>query len=307
MLSRSSSVAVALATVYLVWGSSYLAIRIGVRDLPPFLFSGLRFCCAGLLMLAWARTRGYKLPARREDWHSIVVAALTMLVAGNGLVTWAEQWVTSNQAALIVATSALWIAWFGTFGRRGEALNAWIVTGLLTGFAGVAVLVGGGIQMRAAPLSAYLGLLIAPVAWGVGSVYLRRYPPACSAWIGAALQMLVAGGIMAGIGFAAGELPRWHWTADGFWALLYLIVFGSCLAYGAYFWLVQQVTPAVLGTYAYVNPAVAVVLGWALIDERLAATQWLGTAVILAGVVLVTLAARRPVVAVEREVVKVNY
>ncbi|HSW12273.1 MAG TPA: EamA family transporter [Solimonas sp.] len=294
MFSRSSSVALALATVYIVWGSSYLAIRVGMRDLPPFLFAGLRFCFAGALMLGWARWRGYKLPMQGADWRSIAVSAVAMLVIGNGLVTWAEQWVESNQAALIVATSALWISWFGTFGERGESINALTVAGLLVGFGGVAGLVAGGIQLQQAPLSAYLALLVATVGWAFGSVYLRRRPPACSAWVGAALQMLVAGALMCGIGLLRGEAARWHWTGQGAAAFVYLVLFGSCLAYGAYFWLVQQVTPALLGTYAYVNPAVAVVLGWLLLDERLAALQWAGTLVILAGVVLVTLATRRP-------------
>jgi len=303
MPSRSSSVALALATVYLVWGSSYLAIRVGVRDLPPFLFSGLRFCCAGALMLIWARSRGYKLPMRAADWRSIAISALTMLVVGNGLVTWAEQWVQSNLAALIVATSALWIAWFGTFGGRGEAVNTLTIAGLALGFAGVALLVAGGLGLGGVPPLAYAALLAATVGWAFGSVYLRRHPPACSAWVGAALQMLVAGAVMCSIGLVAGEAPHWHWTPDGVGALVYLILFGSCLAYGAYFWLVQQVTPAVLGTYAYVNPAVAVVLGWLLLDEGLTAGQWGGTLVILGGVVLVTLAARgmprRPAVMLE--------
>lgn len=293
MLSRSSKIALALATVYLVWGSTYLAIRVGVRDLPPFLFAGARFVAAGVLMLGWARWRGMPLPRRGRDWLTIVVAAVTMLVIGNGLVTWSEQWVESNQAALIVATSALWIAWFGTLGGRGEALDRLTLAGLLLGFGGVAVLVGGGLRLQAAPPLAYLGLLAAAMTWGAGSVYLRRHALDCSALVGAALQMLVAGLLMGGIGLAGGELPRWTWTADALWALLYLTLLGSCVAYAAYFWLVQQVTPAVLGTYAYVNPAVAVLLGWLLLGEWLSPMQWMGTLVILAGVALVTLASRR--------------
>ncbi|HEY0914576.1 MAG TPA: EamA family transporter [Solimonas sp.] len=293
-MSRNSAVALALATVYLVWGSTYLAIRIGVRDLPPFLFAGSRFIGAGLLMLLWAWSRGQKLPTRWQDYRSIGLAAVTMLVLGNGLVTWAEQWVESNQAALIVATSALWISWFGTFGARGEPIGRSAIVGLGVGFLGVAVLVGGGLQLRAAPPLGYAALLGASMAWGIGSVYLRRHPPDCSAWAGAAMQMLIAGSLMAGIGLASGETSRWHMTPSAAWMLLYLMLFGSCVAYGAYFWLVQQVTPAVLGTYAYVNPAVAVVLGWALVGERLSPMQWLGTGVILAGVVLVTLASRKP-------------
>lgn len=293
-MSRNSAVALALATVYLVWGSTYLAIRVGVRDLPPFLFSGTRFLCAGLLMLAWAWSRGQKLPTRWADYRSLGFAAVAMLVAGNGLVTWSEQWVESNQAALIVATSALWIAWFGTFGSRGEPISRATVFGLGVGFLGVAVLVGGGLQLQAAPPLAYAALLAATVAWGAGSVALRRHPPDCGAWAGAAMQMIIAGGTMLGIGAVSGEAPRWQMTPTAAWMLLYLTLFGSCVAYGAYFWLVQQVTPALLGTYAYVNPAVAVVLGWAILDERLSTTQWLGTLVILVGVVLVTLASRKP-------------
>ena len=293
-MSRNSAVALALATVYLVWGSTYLAIRVGVRDLPPFLFSGTRFLCAGLLMLAWCWSRGQKLPTRWRDYRSIGFAAVAMLVLGNGGVTWSEQWVQSNQAALIVATSALWIAWFGTFGARGEPIGRSTVIGLAVGFVGVAVLVGGGLQLQAAPPLAYAALLGSTVAWGAGSVYLRRDPPECSAWAGAAMQMIIAGGTMLCIGAVSGEAPRWHMTPTAAWLLLYLTLFGSCVAYGAYFWLVQQVTPALLGTYAYVNPAVAVVLGWAILDERLSQTQWLGTLVILVGVVLVTLASRKP-------------
>ncbi|MGH6961807.1 MAG: EamA family transporter, partial [Dongiaceae bacterium] len=130
-LSRRSQVALALGIVYVVWGSSYLAIRIGVGELPPYLLAGLRFILAGLILLGWARRRGLPWPTRAGDWRSLVIAAVTMLVLGNGLVTWAEQWVPSNQAALIVAGSALWIAWFGTFGTRGESIGALTVTGLL--------------------------------------------------------------------------------------------------------------------------------------------------------------------------------
>lgn len=293
-LSRNAQIALALAIVYVVWGSSYLAIRIGVGELPPYLLAGARFVLAGLILLAWAHRRGLAWPRRAVDWRSLVIAAVTMLVLGNGLVTWAEQWVPSNQAALIVAGAALWIAWFGTFGARGESLAAMTVAGLFTGFGGVAVLVGGGLRLQTAPPLAYAALLGATVAWALGSVYLRRQPPGCAPVVGAGLQMLIAGVIMGVIGLAGGEAARWQWSATGLLALGYLVLFGSCIAYVAYFWLVQEVTPAVLGTYAYVNPAVAVLLGGLVLGETLSPLQWLGTAVILVGVVIVTLAARRP-------------
>lgn len=287
-------VLLAFAIVYLVWGSTYLGIRVAVQALPPALCAGLRFDIAGLLMLAYAAARGYRLPASAADWRTIAVTGLLMLVGGNGLVTWSEQWVQSNQAALIVATSALWIAWLGTLGARGESLHPLSIAGLLLGFAGVAVLVGGGLEARSAPPLAYGALLLSPVTWAMGSVYSRRHPVASAHAVTAGLQMLIAGLVMTAFGVASGETARWQWQPQALWALAYLVVFGSCLAYAAYFWLVHQVKPALLGTYAYVNPAVAVFLGYWLLDEQLTRIQVAGTAIILLGVVTVTLAAGRP-------------
>ncbi|MDD3763298.1 MAG: EamA family transporter [Nevskiales bacterium] len=286
-------VALAFLTVYLVWGSTYLAIRVGVHDLPAVLFAGVRFLLAAPLMLAYAWWRGGRLPTRPRDWLTIAATALMMLVGANGLVTWSEQWIESNQAALIVATSALWMAWFGTWGRRGEALSRLTVAGLLFGFLGVALLVGAGLSMQLAPAPAYAALLLSPILWAGGSVVSRRYPVGCSPLMTAALQMLMTGLVMGGLGLARGEWQQWQPTASAMGALLYLVIFGSCLAYGAYFWLVHEVTPAQLGTYAYVNPAVAVLLGWWLLGESMHMPQILGTLVVLVGVLLVTVAGRR--------------
>lgn len=245
-------------------------------------------------MLLYARLRGDALPAARRDWAVLAVTAVLLLVGGNGSVTWAEQWIESNQAALIVATSALWLAGMGAWGPQGEPLGRLTLAGLLLGFAGVAVLVGAGLSMQAAPLSAYLVLGFAPVSWALGSVWSRRSPVSCTPMMSAALQMLIAGAVFSVIGVGAGELPRWSWDPQGLLVVLYLALFGSCLAYTAYFWLVHQVPPAQLGTYAYVNPAVAVVLGWWILDEHLNTPQIAGTAIILAGVGLVTWSSRKP-------------
>lgn len=293
MTTRPAQIAVAFAIVYLVWGSTYLGIRVAVLDLPAVLFAGVRFDAAGLLMLIYAFATGARPPRAARDWRNITLTALMMLVGANGLVTWSEQWVQSNQAALIVATSALWMAWLGTLGAQGEPLRKLTVAGLLLGFAGVAVLVGGGLSGRAAPPLAYAALLLSPVLWAGGSIFSRRNPIGCAPVMTAALQMCITGVVMTTLGLLLGELPRWNWEPKAIIALVYLVIFGSCIAYGAYFWLVHQVTPASLGTYAYVNPAIAVFLGWLLLDEQLGAMQICGTAVILAGVVLVTLSARR--------------
>jgi drug/metabolite transporter (DMT)-like permease len=289
MDARAVRLLLAFAAVYVIWGSTYLAIRVVVLSLPPALSAGIRFLVGGALMLGYALWRGGRLPRRLGDWRSTALTALAMLVGGNGLVTWSEQWVDSNQAALIVATAALWMAWMGTLGAGGERLGRATLAGLLLGFAGVALLVGGGLSAHLAPWYAYAALQLAAFLWALGSVYSKRRPTAASPWIAAALQMLVAGVVLSGIGVALGEPARWQWEPRSLWALGYLIVFGSCVAYGAYFWLVHEVPPAQLATYAYVNPAIAVVLGWWLLDERLGRVQVLGTLVILAGVVMVTL------------------
>jgi drug/metabolite transporter (DMT)-like permease len=293
MGSRTVNVVIAFAIVYLVWGSTYLAIRIGVAHLPFALFAGSRFLIAGLIMLAYAAWRGGQPPKTLVEWRNIAVTGLLMLVGGNGLVTWAEQWIESNQAALIIATSALWLAGLGALGPSGERPNLMTLLGLLLGFAGVGVLVSSGLRLNTAPATAYVGLLAAPVMWAAGSVWSRRYPVSGTPIMTAGLQMLVAGVVMTTLGLALGETSRWNWDAEGLLVLAYLIIFGSCIAYGAYTWLVHEVTPARLGTYAYVNPAVAVLLGWWILDERLDRTQVLGTIVILAGVVIVTLASRQ--------------
>ncbi len=292
-LSRTAQIVLAFAIVYLVWGSTYLAIRIGVQVLPPVLFAGVRFLIAGALMLLYAWWRGARLPRAARDWRNIAVTSLLMLAGANGLVTWSERWIESNQAALIVATSALWLSWMGTWGPQGERLNVPTLLGLGLGFGGVAVLVYTGLSLKGAPYFAYAGLMLSPVLWAAGSVWSRRAPVGCPPIMTAALQTLIAGACMSLLGMSLGEPARWVWERDSLLALAYLILFGSCLAYGAYFWLVHEVPPARLGTYAYVNPAIAVLLGWWLLDEHLNLTQVLGTVIILAGVLTVTLAARK--------------
>lgn len=283
----------AFAAVYVIWGSTYLAIRIAVEAIPPALSAGVRFLIAGTLMVGFALLSGDALPRRLRDWGLTAFVGTIMLVGGNGLVTWSEQWVESNQAALIVATSALWMGWMGTLGRQGEKLGAIRLAGLLVGFAGVAMLVGEGIGGGLAPWATYGALMLAPLFWAIGSVVSKRHPVAIKPVMSAGLQMLVAGLLLTAIGIGTGELPHWRWEPRSLIALGYLIVFGSCIAYGAFYWLVHEVSPAVLGTYAYVNPAIAVLLGWWVLDERLGPMQVVGTGIILAGVALVTIGSAR--------------
>ena len=281
-------VILAFAAVYVIWGSTYLAIRVGVQQLPPALFASARFVVAGILLALYARARGQKFPASLREWRTIAITGLFMLVGANGLVVWGEQWVPSNQAALIVATTALWLAGFGALGSDGHKLARRTVLGLAVGFFGVAVLLMPEHGFVFEHLWAQLAVLAACPAWAAGSMVAKRARLHTPPLMVAAMQSLVAGIVFSGIGLAAGETAHWSWSPQAMAALAYLIVFGSCIAYAAYVWLLHEVSPAALGTYAYINPLVAVVLGWLVLQETLSAAQLAGMVVILLGVVLVS-------------------
>ena len=289
---RGLQVAAAMATVYIVWGSTYLGIRVMVEDLPPLFSAGVRFLIAGLLMLGWAKWKGLSLPQRPQDWGWLATTGILMLVGANGLVTWAEQWVDSSQAALIVATAALWIAGIGSLGAQGERVHPAALFGLVLGLIGVAVLVGQGVHLRQAPVTAYLGMLAAPALWALGSILSKRKHVNCPPLMSATLQVLIAGATLTVLGLLNGEHAEWNWSPRSLAALAYLVVFGTCIGYTCYYWLVHQVSPSTLGTNAYVNPAVAVLLGAWLLDEHLGPLQITGTLVILGSVIIVTLASR---------------
>lgn len=284
-----TKVIIAFAAVYLIWGSTYLAIRVGVQHLPPALFAGSRFVIAGIFLVLYARWSGQKFPTQMREWRVIAVSALLMLVGANGLVVWGEQWVPSNQAALIVATTALWLAGFGTLGTHGQKLSHRTVLGLVIGFFGAAMLLLPERGFTLEHFGAQLAVLAACPLWAAGTMVAKRSQLTTPPLMTAAMQSLVAGIVFCGIGFPLGEAVHWNWSAEAMSALAFMIVFGSCFAYASYIWLLREVSPAALGTYAYINPLVAVVLGWWLLQEMLSAKQLAGMVVILLGVVLVSL------------------
>jgi drug/metabolite transporter (DMT)-like permease len=290
------ALAMGFAVVYLVWGSTYLAIRIAVQDLPPGLLAGIRFIIAGLALGLLARTRGQAMPQTRDEWLTTAVLGIAFVVLGNGVVTWAEQWVPSNQAALIIASSALFTAWFGTFGRRGVPLSRATQAGLLAGLLGTSLMIWPEGAAEAVPggdlLWPRVAILLSTLAWSWGVMVSRNANVTVKPLMFAACQMLIGGTLLALIGLANGELARWTWTLPGIGGLLYLTVFGSCLAYATYMWLITQTTPARLGTIAYVNPAIATLLGWWILDEALTGMQLAGMTIILASVTWVTISAR---------------
>lgn len=284
----------ALLAVYIIWGSTYLAIRFAVETLPPFLMAGVRFTVAGTILYGWRRAIGFSRPTGRQWWSATVVGAL-MLLGGNGGVVWAEQFIESGTTALIVASVPFWMVlldWLRPGGRRPRA-RIW--AGILIGFAGVLLLMGGP---GAAPeyTIAFVVLLLASIAWAAGSLYSRTAAlPA--PLLATGMQMLTGGILLLLAGAATGEMAGLDpstFSTRSVLALLYLIVFGALIGYSAYVWLLRVTEPALASTYAYVNPVVAVILGWLLAGERMNAGILLAAAVIVGGVVLITTARPRP-------------
>lgn len=287
-------IAIAFLTLYLVWGSTYLAIRIGVHHWPPALFAALRWLIAGSAFVLYARLQGQALPRTRREWQTLAALGLLFIVGGNGLVVFAEREVPSNLAALIIATAALWIAGLGALGTRGDPVRRQAIFGLMVGFVGVALLVWPQGATATATLRGQALIALAAFLWATGTIYARRREPATPALMATGLQSLIGGGVLFAWALATGEWSRWQWHTTGGFALAYLTVFGS-MGFFAYNWLVHRTTPAKLGTYAYVNPVIAVLLGWWILGEALTPRQLLGMAIIVAGVAWVTMSqASRP-------------
>lgn len=281
------AVALALASVYLVWGSTYLAIRVGLEGYPPFLMGSLRFLAASAVFYGFLRWRGHAAPTRAQ-WKNAAVMGLFMLVMGNGLVNFAEQTVSSGLAAIAVASMPLWAALFGVMKRQHPSRGEWL--GLAIGFVGV-VWLNVGSEMRAS-LGGMLALLAAPIAWAWGSVWSRgRDLPA--PFMSTAAQMLCGGVAMGVLGLALGERITQMPPLEATLAVGYLAAFGSIVAFSAYVWLLQNVRPALATSYAYVNPPIAVLLGALLLDERFGISAIGAMAVILAGVLIITRAKAR--------------
>ncbi len=279
---------VAFVIVNVLWGTTFLAIRVGVQDLPPALFGGVRFVLAGLIMTVVARLLGQRLPRTAHDWKVVVITAALMVGGGNGLVTWAEQWLPSNQTALLVTSSALWLAVFGTLGPRGVPLTWRVALGLAIGFAGMTLMIWPEDGFSNEFLWAQLAALGSSLFWSVASIYLRNANLQTQDTPFAAMQMLVGGLMMCVLGVAIGELPRWQMTDAALASIIYLTIMGSCVAYSAYLWLVTRAKPATLGTISYVVPVIATIGGWLVLNETLTPIQFVGMAVIVVGVATVT-------------------
>lgn len=301
--SRPSTVLIilAFAAVYLIWGSTYLGIKYAIDTLPPFLMAGTRFLTAGLILFLWARFRGERSNANGpslKQWRRAFVLGALLFLGGNGGVTWAEKYLSSGLAALLVAIEPLWVVLlnWAAGGLRGNSRPNWkVFLGLFIGLAGVGLLVSGGLSEGNTSTSMSLvgaGVVIAAgLSWAGGSVYSFRRPIQTSAALAAAMQMLAGGALLLLMGLFTGEFGRLHlrnasWHSIG--AFLYLIVFGSIVAFTAYSWLLRTVAPARAATYAYVNPVVAVLLGWAIASEPVTVRTLIAAAIIVFSVALIT-------------------
>ena len=282
----------AFAIIYFVWGSTFLAIRIGVREVPPFLLAALRFLVAGLFLYGWMLAQGERSPSGRQ-WMSVLVISLLIFVFDYGLLFWAEQRVPSGIAAVMMATIPAFMALSEITLLRTQRLTAGLAMALLIGLGGVAVLMSHSLDLGGAPVdrAGAVALIIAAMAWSIASALSRKLPLPSSKVMSSGAQMLAGGLLLAIAAATLGEFRDFHPAAvsRGAWlSLLYLIVAGSIIAFTAYVWLIHHESPTKVGTYAYVNPVVAVVIGYFLGGEALGLRTLLGAACVLVSVVLIT-------------------
>lgn len=286
---------IAYLLVCTVWGSTYLAIRIGVAHLPPFLFAGVRFLVAGLLLGGIVTLAGVRLPTRGRDWRTLAITGVFLLVGANAILVWSEQFIASGVASVFVAAMPLWAAFFEAIVPGGKTTLTWrIGAGLALGFLGSALLAGiTPHELAGADLRGPIALTLGSASWALGSVYWKRHPTEVSPYAAAAVQMVIAGGILVVLGLLLGEGPAWHLTGAGLGAMVYLILFGSLVGYTAYgYALEHSSSPTVVGTYAYVNPVVAVLLGWLVLHEPVTTRMLAAMGLILGAVLWIQVAAR---------------
>ena len=284
-------VVLGLLVIYVLWGSTYLAIRFGLESIPPFLMSGVRYGLAGAILLVVAKARGAPRLEVRDLAPAFTGGAL-LLLCGNGGVVWAEQHVSSGLAALLVATEPLFIVLLQAALLERRFPDPRSLAGVAVGMSGVAVLLGPDRVAGERPdLVGTAAVLFAAFSWALGSILSRRFRPPDSPLQAAALQMLAGGGLLLALSATAGEWARFSpalVTARSAAALAYLLVFGSLVGFTVYVWLLRAASPALVSTYAFVNPAVAMFLGWLLADEPLAPRTLLAAALIVGAVVLIT-------------------
>jgi|SRR5581483_1071189 len=283
----------AFGAIYFLWGSTYLAIRIGVSEVPPFLLAGMRFTSAGLILYGWMRLQGVESPSLRE-WRYATLLGTIVFVLDYGALFWAERRVPSGIAAVVLATIPVFISILDITFLRTQRLTLRLGAALLVGLAGVAVLMNNSMTLGEAPVdrAGALALLLAAVSWSFATILTRKLPLPASKGMNSAAQMLTGGVLLIAIAFGAGELKGFRFaavSAKTWLALVYLVIAGSIAAFTAYIWLLHYESPTKVGTYAYVNPVVAVAIGYWFGGENVGARTLMGTALILVSVITINM------------------
>jgi drug/metabolite transporter (DMT)-like permease len=287
-------VVAAFAAIYIFWGSTYLAIKYAIETLPPFLMAGSRFAVAGSILYVWARlSKDYEKPSFKH-WRTSFIVGTLLLLGGNGGVVLAQHYISSSLAALLVATEPFWIVLLSWLWLKGSRPNWKVAVGLLIGFAGVYLLIGAQNNNAEGGTGQIFGaflVIAAAFSWATGSMYGLRATTPKSSLLTAGMQMLSGGAILTLVGTVKGEWTSFNVadvSANSWFALAYLMIFGSIIGFTAYSWLLKNAQPAMVATYAYVNPVVAVFLGWLIAGETFTAQMLIGAGVIVGSVVLIT-------------------
>jgi len=286
----------AFAAVYIFWGSTYLAIKYAIETLPPFLMAGMRFTIAGAILFAIARfSKDYETP-KAAHWKTSFIVGTLLLLFGNGGVVFAEKYISSSLAALLVATEPFWVVLLSWLWLGKARPNLKVVGGLILGFIGVYLLIGGQPVQDAnadgsMQLFAAIAIVLSAMCWATGSIYGLRSPVPKSAILTAGMQMLAGGLVLLVVSLVSGEMFRFdiaQVSNNSIFGLIYLIIFGSLIGYTAYSWLLKNAQPAMVATYAYVNPVIAVFLGWLIASESFTSQMLVGAGIIVGSVVLIT-------------------
>jgi len=288
MQNYNSKAFLAWVTICIVWGTTYLAIKIGVTDVPPMFFAGIRWIIAGPLFFGILKLKGFKSPPVSELKH-IAIVGISLLGIANGFVVIAEQWLPSGLTALLITTLPFWIVGMESFIPQGPKLNIKIIVGILLGFIGVAIIFFGDLQklFEAEYLLGILALTGAVIFWSAGSLYSKYNKIGSHPLVSASVQMMFAGIFQLGLSIIFGEKISFNLTSNGYLSILYLILVGSILGYGSYIYAIRHLPISFVTTYAYINPLIALFLGWIVLDEKLNLQILLASLIIFIGVALV--------------------
>jgi len=280
--------------ICIIWGTTYLFIRIGVETIPPMLFAGFRWLIAGIILITILRLSGKQFP-KKEDLLHIAIIGIALLGFGNGLVVVGEQYIESGLAALLITTVPFWMVGVESFLPKGPKLNWMVISGLIIGSLGVGLIFGGDLKyiFETKYLIGVLSILGAVVSWSLGSVYSKYKKVSVHPLMSASIQMLIVGTLQILLGTVLGEFTGLHFTQSGLLSLAYLIVLGSIFGYGSYIYAIEHLPLSLVSTYAYVNPIIALVLGWIFLNEQLSVFTLLAAVVIIVGVVLVKIGSNK--------------